>query len=148
MWHGFTDFFIKMEEKKLPRNSARNNSSDGDEELSVPVIKEVVTVGKHVVETGKVKINKNVSYTDKDVQIALQKVDVEVKTIMINKLLDEAPEPVRYEGDTMIISELQEVCIVRLMLVKEIHVTTKKSTSHETQKVTLRKEEVTIEKQY
>jgi stress response protein YsnF len=135
-----------MEENKLPRNTARNNSSDGEKELSVPVIKEVVTVDNDVVETGKVKIKKNVSYTDKDVKIALQKADVEVKTVMINKLVDEAPEAVRYEGDTMIISELQEVCVVRLMLVKEIHVTTKKSTSHETQKVTLRKEEVVIEK--
>jgi stress response protein YsnF len=135
-----------MEENKLSRNRARNNSSDGEKELSVPVIKEVVTVDKDVVETGKVKIKKNVSYTDKDVKIALQKADVEVKTVMINKLVDEAPEAVRYEGDTMIISELQEVCVVRLMLVKEIHVTTKKSTSHETQKVTLRKEEVVIEK--
>jgi len=135
-----------MEENKLSRNRARNNSSDGEKELSVPVIKEVVTVDKDVVETGKVKIKKNVSYTDKDVKIALQKADVEVKTVMINKLVDEAPEAVRYEGDTMIISELQEVCIVRLMLVKEIHVTTKKSTSHETQKVTLRKEDVVIEK--
>jgi len=135
-----------MEENKLSRNRARNNSSDGEKELSVPVIKEVITVDKDVVETGKVKIKKNVSYTDKDVKIALQKADVEVKTVMINKLVDEAPEAVRYEGDTMIISELQEVCVVRLMLVKEIHVTTKKSTSHETQKVTLRKEEVVIEK--
>jgi stress response protein YsnF len=135
-----------MEENKLSRNRARNNSSDGEKELSVPVIKEVVTVDKDVVETGNVKIKKNVSYTDKDVKIALQKADVEVKTVMINKLVDEAPEAVRYEGDTMIISELQEVCVVRLMLVKEIHVTTKKSTSHETQKVTLRKEEVVIEK--
>jgi len=135
-----------MEESKLSRNRTRNNSSDGEKELSVPVIKEVVTVDKDVVETGKVKIKKNVSYTDKDVKIALQKADVEVKTVMINKLVDEAPEAVRYEGDTMIISELQEVCVVRLMLVKEIHVTTKKSTSHETQKVTLRKEEVVIEK--
>jgi len=135
-----------MEENKLRQNRARNNSPDGGKELSVPVIKEVVTVDKDVVETGKVKIKKNVSYTDKDVKIALQKADVEVKTVMINKLVDEAPEAVRYEGDTMIISELQEVCVVRLMLVKEIHVTTKKSTSHETQKVTLRKEEVVIEK--
>ena len=135
-----------MEENKLRQNRTRNNSSDGGKELSVPVIKEVVTVDKDVVETGKVKIKKNVSYTDKDVKIALQKADVEVKTVMINKLVDEAPEAVRYEGDTMIISELQEVCVVRLMLVKEIHVTTKKSTSHETQKVTLRKEEVVIEK--
>ena len=135
-----------MEENKLSRNRARNNSSDGEKELSVPVIKEVVTVDKDVVETGKVKIKKNVSYTDKDVKIALQKADVEVKTVIINELVDEAPEAVRYEGDTMIISELQEVCVVRLMLVKEIHVTTKKSTSHETQKVTLRKEEVVIEK--
>jgi len=135
-----------MQENNLPRNRARNNSSDREKELSVPVIKEVVTVDKDVVETGKVKIKKNVSYTDKDVKIALQKADVEVKTVMINKLVDEAPEAVRYEGDTMIISELQEVCVVRLMLVKEIHVTTKKSTSHETQKVTLRKEEVVIEK--
>ena len=135
-----------MEENKLTRNRARNNSSDEEKELSVPVIKEVVTVDKEVVETGKVKIKKNVSYIDKDVEIALQKADLEVKTVMINKLVDEAPEAVRYEGDTMIISELQEVCVVRLMLVKEIHVTTKKSTSHETQKVTLRKEEVVIEK--
>lgn len=135
-----------MEESKLSRNRTRNNSSDGEKELSVPVIKEVVTVDKDVVETGKVKIKKNVSYTDKDVKIALQKADVEVKTVMINKLVDEAPEAVRYEGDTMIISELQEVCVVRLMLVKEIHVTTKKSTSHETQKAALRKEEVVIEK--
>lgn len=135
-----------MKEKNLPGNDLKNNPHNSDGVLSIPIINEVVTVEKNIIETGKVKIKKNVSSTEKNVQVAVDKADIEVKTVMINRLVDEAPEAVRYEGDTMIISELQEVCVVRLMLVKEIHITTKKSTVNEERKVTLRKEEVVIEK--
>ncbi len=135
-----------MKENNLPGNDLKNNPHNSDGVLSIPVINEVVTVEKNIIETGKVKIKKNVSSTEKNVKVAVDKTDVEVKTVMINRLVDEAPEAVRYEGDTMIISELQEVCVVRLMLVKEIHVTTKKSTVNEERKVTLRKEEVVVEK--
>ena len=59
-----------------------------------------------------------------------------------------APFPVRYEGDTMFISLLEEVLVVetRLLLKEEVHMTTRRTETHTPARVTLRHEDVTIER--
>ena len=65
----------------------------------------------------------------------------------INRVV-EGPLPVRYEGDTMIISLLEEVLVVdtRLLLTEEVHITTHRTETHTPERVTLRHEDVTIER--
>lgn len=56
--------------------------------------------------------------------------------------------PVRYEGDTMIIPLYEEVLVVskQLVLVEEVRIRTQRSERHEPQPVTLRREEVSVER--
>jgi stress response protein YsnF len=60
----------------------------------------------------------------------------------------QGPIPVRYEGDTMIVSLLKEVLVVetRLLLTEEVHITTRRTERHAPARVTLRREDVTIER--
>ena len=64
----------------------------------------------------------------------------------IHRFVDEAI-PIRYEGDTMIISPLEEVAVVenRLMLTEELRITRRQLETHQPRRVTLRREEATVE---
>jgi stress response protein YsnF len=72
---------------------------------------------------------------------------VKIERVPINRVV-EGPLPVRYEGDTMIISLLEEVLVVetRLLLKEEVHITTRRTDTHTPERVTLRHEDVTIER--
>ncbi len=112
------------------------------------MIEEQVQIGKKEVETAKVHISKRVHEELKDVDIPAMHEEVEVERVAMNKIVEEAPPPVRYEGDKMIISVLKEEVVVqkKLVLVEELHVTKKQVETHRTEKMPLRKEEVTIER--
>ena len=73
--------------------------------------------------------------------------EVIIARVPVNRVV-EGPIPVRYEGDTMIISLLEEVLIVetRLLLKEEVHMTTRRTDTYTPERVTLRHEDVTIER--
>jgi len=58
------------------------------------------------------------------------------------------PVPVRHEGDTMIVPVLEEVLVVekRLVLKEELRVTRRRVETREPQTVTLRREDVVVER--
>ncbi len=60
----------------------------------------------------------------------------------------EGPTLVRYEGETMIVSVLEEVLVVetRLLLTEELRITTRRTDTHQPVPVTVRREDVTIER--
>lgn len=126
-------------------NTVRNEESDQTRIL--PVIEEHISVGREVVETGRVVISKQVKEEEHTIDIPLVSEDINVERVIVNQYVDQAPA-VRYEGETMIIPVLKEVLVVekRLMLVEELHVTKRQSETKETRQVTLRKEEVTVER--
>ena len=70
-----------------------------------------------------------------------------IERVPVNRVV-EGPIPVRYEGDTMILSLLEEVLVVetRLLLKEEVHMTTRRTETHTPARVTLRHEDVTIER--
>ncbi len=115
----------------------------------IPVIEEQLSVGKRIVETGRVVISKQVTERQETVDIPLNRDEVQVERVLINRYVDSPPAAVRHEGDTMIISVLEEVVVVekRLMLVEELHVTKRQLQTQETQQVTLRREDVTVTRQ-
>jgi stress response protein YsnF len=73
--------------------------------------------------------------------------EVAVERVPVNRVV-EGPIPVRSEGDTMIVSVLEEVLVVetRLILKEEVHITTRRTETHTPERVTLRREDVTIER--
>lgn len=134
----------------FPRLSDPSDDSINTSTLTVtdriPVIEEQIRVDKRVVETGRVVIQKRITEHQEHVAIPLNHDEVNVERVLINRYVDTPPEAVRYEGDTMIISVLEEVVVVekRLMLVEELHVTRRQHQTEEMHQVTLRQEDVTV----
>jgi uncharacterized protein (TIGR02271 family) len=115
--------------------------------LVLPVMEETLAVDTRPVETGRVRIRKVVHEREELVDPPLLREEVIIARVPINRVV-EGPLPVRYEGDTMIISLLEEVLVVerRLLLKEEVHITTRRTETHTPARVTLRREDVTIER--
>lgn len=115
--------------------------------ITIPVIQEQIQLDKQVIETGTVRIRKEVSEEVQSVDLPIFQEEVTVNHVAVYQYVD-SPPPIRYEGETMIIPVLREVLVTekRLLLVEEVHVTKRHITTQETQQVTLRKEEITVER--
>jgi len=113
----------------------------------IPVWQEEAIVQKIKRETGTVAIHKSVEKRSEVVDLPLSAEEVEIERVPVNRMV-EAPVPIRYEGDTMIISLLEEVLVVekRLLLREEVHVKKIHKEVHEPQEVQLRREQVEIER--
>ncbi len=114
----------------------------------IPVIEEQVRISKELVDSGKVRISKKVTEHEESVNMQLMHEKTNIERVPVNQYVDSPPPPVRYEGDTMIIPVLKEVLVTekRLMLVEELRVTRQQVQTEETRQVTLRKEEIDIER--
>lgn len=117
------------------------------ETVVLPVIEEIVSVGKRAVERGGVRVVKQVHTREETVDVPLLHEQFEVERVAVNRVVAEAV-PVRYEGETMIVPVLEEVLVVekRLMLKEELHITRRQTTVSQPQQVTLRREEVVVER--
>lgn len=127
---------------------ARGESAlHSDEPLVVPVIAEELRVERRAVETGRVRLNKVVREREEVVDEPLLREEVHVERVPVNRVV-EGEVQVRHEGDTMIIPVLEEVLVVekRLMLKEELRVTRRRVEERRPQTVTLRSEEVTVER--
>ena len=142
-------------EEKENKNISQNGSQQDDfnmsedQSLTVPVIEEKLEIGKEVVESGKVRVSKRVYEEVETVNLPESREELDVERIAINKYVDSPPPAIRHEGDTTIIPVLKEVTVVekRLLLVEEVRVTRRKVQSESSQKVSLRKEEVIVERE-
>jgi stress response protein YsnF len=116
-----------------------------EQSLVFPVIKERVEVQTRARESGVVEIRKTVNERTEVVDLPLQAEEVEVNRVAVNRFVD-TPVPVRHEGNTMIISLLEEVLVVekRLLLREEVHVKTVRKELHNPQEVLLREERVDV----
>lgn len=116
-------------------------------EARFDLIAEELEVGKRTVESGHVRVRKVVNEREEVVDEPLMQEAVEVKRVEINRMVDKSGG-IRYEGDTMIVPLYEEVLIVekRLMLREELHITTTRTETHQPQSVTLRTEEVIVER--
>ena len=115
--------------------------------IVVPVLVEELEVQKRVVETGTVRITTQVHEREALVDEPLWREDVEVTHVPIQRVVD-APLPIREEHGTLIVPILEEVLIVekRLMLKEEIHIRRHRVEIRQPQQVTLRSEEVSVER--
>ena len=91
--------------------------------MIIPVIEEEAFLEKRVVETGKVRISKQVSEHEELIDVSLFREDVTVERVPRDKYVDAAPA-VRYEGDVMIFSVVEEQLVIqkRIKLVEELRV--------------------------
>jgi uncharacterized protein (TIGR02271 family) len=121
-------------------------SGVGGQSLVVPVMVEELDVQRRKMEAGRVRINKVVREHEELVDEPLLREEVIIERVPINRFVEE-PIPLRSEGDTIIVSLLEEVVVVekRLMLKEELRITVRRVEAHKPISVTLRSEEATVE---
>lgn len=115
--------------------------------LVIPVIDEQLHIDKQTVETGQVRISKTVREDTQLIDLPLIRETVDVERVPIGRPVTATPA-IRQEGNTTIYPVLEEIVVVekKLMLVEEIRVTTRQTVEHEPQSVTLRREEISVER--
>ncbi len=115
-----------------------------DRTRTVPLHEEVAAVSKRTEERRK-RINKRVSARTETVGALVQREDLTVERVPVNRVVTTAP-PVREEGDTLIIPVLEEVAVVerRLVLREEVRVRKSKRSEPFSEEVTLRSEDIEI----
>lgn len=135
------------ERYRLRARLADFQSADATEEVVVPIVEETLSVRTEEREVGKVRIKKTVREEEEAVAVPLITSEVEVRRVPVDRMVEE-PVSERREGDTLILPVFEEVLVVekKLRLKEEIHITTKRTTREQTEDVTLRKEEVAIER--
>jgi len=113
----------------------------------IPVIEESAVVTKRVVDRGGVRITKLVHEREETIDEPLWQERVTVERVQVNQPVAHAPT-VRRDGDTLIIPILEEVVVVekRLVLKEELRVTMQRVSRRQPQSVTLRREEVVVER--
>jgi uncharacterized protein (TIGR02271 family) len=120
---------------------------DQIENVSVPVIEEELEVGKRRVEGDRVSVRTIPRERTEVVEQPLESMEVEIERITIDREIDTAPE-IRNDGDTMIIPIVEERLVVekRLFLREEVHVRRRRVVTQFRQNVTLRSQEVVVER--
>jgi uncharacterized protein (TIGR02271 family) len=139
-------YFLALSQADLVQGHSVS-AQHADDPLVLPVIAEHVVVEKQTQITGRVRISKSVQEREEVVDQPLLRQTVQVERVPINRVVDGAI-PVRYEGDTTIISVLEEVLVVekRLMLKEELHITQRQEQIHQPQRMVLRSEDITVER--
>ena len=137
----------------LPRRLAELERSGSephvhqDKPLVVPVLVEELDVQKRTVEIGTVRITKVVRERETTVDEPLLRENVAISRVPMQRVVD-GPIPMREEQGTTIISVVEEVLVVekRWMLREEIHIRKRRTETHQPQPITLRSEEVQVER--
>lgn len=113
----------------------------------IPVVAEELQVGRRSVETGRVRVTKLVKEHQEVVDEPVLTEEVVVERVPVNRVVEAAPQP-RQEGETLVFPVLEEVLVVerRLMLKEEVRVTKRVTETRDAQTVTLRAEDVKIER--
>ena len=113
----------------------------------VPVLAEELEVQKRRVETSTVRLTKVIHEREVEINEPLWREEVEVTRVPMQRVV-EGPVPVREEDGTTIISRVEEVLVVekRWMLREEIHIRQQRREIHQPQRITLRSEEVQVER--
>ena len=108
---------------------------------------ERATVARRKVETGKVRVRLETKSYDEVVDEVLTQEHVEVERVVVGRFVDVAPG-IREEGDTTVISVVEEVLVVerRLVLKEEIHLRRVQTTARHQETVALREQEAVIER--
>jgi uncharacterized protein (TIGR02271 family) len=98
-------------------------TESSDRDAAIPLVQEQLAIDKRAVETGRVRIRTVVD--EKLVRVAeeLERDDVTIERVAINREVTEPPQP-REEDGVLIVPILEEVVVVekRLMLKEELHV--------------------------
>jgi stress response protein YsnF len=122
------------------------NRLEHDREV-IPVVEERAIILKRKKLTGGMRVRTVVREDEEVIDEPLTSEEVEVERVPLDCWV-EAPVPVRQEGETTIITLLEEVVVVekRLRATEEVRITKRRTTRQASQHVTLRREEAVVER--
>jgi uncharacterized protein (TIGR02271 family) len=117
-------------------------------EVTIPVVEERLAVHKTIADNGGVRLRKLVHSRLVDIDEDLLTDAVNVVHVPVGQDVEGHPA-IRYEGGVTIIPVVEERLIVRrqLVLVEEIHVSRSTHVRRAPQSVTVRREEIVVERQ-
>ena len=116
-----------------------------DKTVAIPVVEERLHIGKQTVEAGRVQVRVTPREEEQVVDLPATEERVEVERVPVNRVV-EAAAGVRQEGDVTIIPIYEERVVVQkqLVLKEEVRLTRRRTTTTKHERVTLRKEDVTV----
>ena len=137
------------DQERLPvlDDALRSNPQAGAEEV-IPIVEETATVAKQEVVTGRVRVRTLTETVEELVRAEVQREDVDVTRVPIDKVVESAPQ-IRTEGDVTIIPVVEEVLVVekRLLLKEEVHIRRRIATETVDVPVALRKQRAIVERE-
>ncbi len=104
---------------------------------------ERLDVRRRVRQTGEVRVAIQTRNRDEQVDEQLNRREVRVERVAIDRFVDQMPE-VREEGETTVIPVVEEILVRRLFLKEEVRVTRIDTTHPHRETVTLRYQDVVI----
>ena len=113
----------------------------------IPLAEERAVVLKRKKVTGGLRVRTVVRENEEVIDQPLTTDEIEVERVPVDCWV-EAPVPIRQEGETTIITLLEEVAVVekRLRATEEVRITRRRTTRQAAQHVTLRREEAVVER--
>ncbi len=116
-------------------------------EIVVPVIAEEAVVGVVTTETGRVLVHTAVEEHQVQLEGRRARETVEVERVAMDRVV-EGPLPVRQEGDTTVVSVVEEVLVVekRFVLREEVRITRRRTEEVQPITATLKRERVDVER--
>ena len=113
----------------------------------IPVVEEQAVVFKRKTISGGVRVRTVVHKNEHLIKEPFVTEEVEVERLPLDRWVD-AAVPVRQEGDTTIITLVEEVVVVerRLKAIEEVRITKRRTTGQARERVTLRREEALVER--
>ncbi|MEZ0485869.1 YsnF/AvaK domain-containing protein [Fibrella aquatica] len=114
-------------------------------EIVIPIIDEQLQVHTEWVETGRVRVSKQVHEETQTIDVPVTHEVVDVERVAINRVIDEVPLS-RQEGDTLILPVVREevVTSIRLVLVEEVRITRRQEQAVDQQTITIRHETISV----
>lgn len=128
----------------MPADEPKRQESE-----TIPVVAEEAVLHKRTVETGRLRISKSVETENCLLEESLRHEELQVERVPCRTEVDPAhPPQARQEGDVTVIPVLEEVLVVekRLVLKEELHVRRVVHEEPHSVPVTLRREQVTVER--
>jgi uncharacterized protein (TIGR02271 family) len=108
---------------------------------------EEASFDREKVETGRVRVRVVTHEHDETLEVPLTKETFEVERVAIGREVDAIPAP-RQEGDTLVLSVVEEIVVTqrKLVLKEELRLKRVRTTEQHRETVTLRRQEAIVER--
>lgn len=135
-----------FEDFDIAKTPGTAGPAGGDGRARVPVARERVSVTRRRRPVGKVRVTKHVEEDEVQIDEELSLERVEVERVPVERVVD-TPPPTRREGDTIVVSVVEERLVKQLVVVEEVRISRTLDTHRRSEPVTLRRERVDVDRQ-